>query len=222
MIRVYIADDHPLIRDGLQTIINLQPNMEVAGVAGDGKQAYEEVSILKPDVVLMDIQMPIMNGIECMKRIKNDAPGTIVIILTTFSDEEYIVEGLANGASGFMLKNLSAEKIVETIQDAMNGQLILPNEVAVKLSAHISHLSKSMGPAETKNPSPQTYNFTKREKQVIQCMVEGKSNREIAELLYISEGTVKNYITVIYQKIGTNDRTKAVLLLKDILKGMSQ
>lgn len=218
MIRVLIADDHALIRDGLQTIIDLQEDMEVVGVAENGLQAYDAIDVFKPDVILMDIQMPVMNGIESTKRIKQNFPDTIVIILTTFLEDEYIIDGLVNGASGFMLKNLPAAKILEAIRDALKGHLMLPSEVAAKLSARLSYLSQSSTSTLRNIPiHHEVIEFTEREKQVIILMIEGKNNREIAGILFISEGTVKNYITIIYQKIGTNDRTKAVLLLKDML-----
>jgi len=218
MIRVIIADDHALLRDGLQTIINMQEGMEVVAVAENGQQAYDATATLKPDVILMDIQMPVMNGITCTKRIKQDFPNTAVIILTTFSDDEYIIDGLVNGASGFLLKNLPAAKIVEAIRDALKGHLMLPNEVAAKLSARLAYLSQSSSFALHNIPiHHEEIEFTEREKQVIILMIDGKTNREIAAILFISEGTVKNYITIVYQKIGTNDRTKAVLLLKDML-----
>ncbi len=218
MIRVLIADDHALIRDGLQTIIDLQEDMEVVGVAENGQHAYDAIAATKPDVVLMDIQMPVMNGITSTRRIKQDYPDIVVIILTTFSEDEYIIDGLVGGASGFLLKNLPAAKIVEAIRDALKGHLMLPNEVAAKLSARLAYLSQSSASALPSTPiQHDKIEFTERETQVIHLMIDGKNNREIAEILFISEGTAKNYITIIYQKIGTNDRTKAVLLLKDML-----
>lgn len=218
MIRVLIADDHALIRDGLETIINLQNDMEVVGLAEHGQQAYDAVGLLKPDVVLMDIQMPIMNGIECTELIKQDYPETNVIILTTFPEDEYIIDGLVKGANGFLVKSMSANKIVEAIRDAIKGQLMLPVEVAAKLSARLTYLSSVSADAlNTDRMQSQAIDFTEREKQIILLMIEGKTNREISSILFMSEGTVKNYITVIYQKIGMNDRTKAVLLLKDML-----
>lgn len=218
MIRVLIADDHALIRDGLQTIIDLQEDMEVVSVAENGQQAYNAIDVDKPDVVLMDVQMPIMNGIESTKRIKQKFPQVVVIILTTFSEDEYIVDGLVHGANGFLLKNLPAAKIVEAIRDAIKGHLMLPNEVAAKLSARLAYLSQSSTSDLHDIPiHHEEIDFTEREKQVIRLMIDGKNNREIADILFISEGTVKNYITIIYQKVGTNDRTKAVLMLKDML-----
>lgn len=219
MIRVLIADDHALIRDGLQTIIDLQEDMKTVGVVENGQQAYDVIDTLMPDVILMDIQMPVMNGIESTKRIKQKSPETVIIILTTFSEDEYIIDGLINGASGFLLKNLPATKIVEAIRDALKGHLMLPSEVAAKLSNKLAYLSQSSASGLHHVPTHhEGIEFTERERQVISLMIDGKNNREIADVLFISEGTVKNYITIIYQKIGTNERTKAVLFLKGMLQ----
>lgn len=219
MIRILIADDQALIRDGLQTIIDLQEDMEVVGVAENGQQACELTAELKPDLVLMDIKMPGMNGIECTRWIKEQVPETIVLILTTFADEQYIIDGLVGGAAGYLVKDLSANKIVSSIRDAVEGQFMLPASVAAKLSARLAYLS---GTLESKIDTDRFKNaqiaFTEREKQIISLMIEGKNNHEIAGILFMGVGTVKNYISIIYQKIGINDRTKAILALKELLE----
>lgn len=218
MIRILIADDQALIRDGLQTIIELQEDMEVVGTAENGRLACELAKTYKPDLVLMDIKMPEMNGIECTAWIKEHVPDTLVLILTTFAEEQYIVDGLVNGAAGFLVKDLSAEKIVNSIRDAVKGQLMLPATVAAKLSARLAYLSgTSSETINIKRVNNHSIEFTEREKQILLLMVKGKNNREISNALFMSEGTVKNYISVIYQKIGTNDRAKAILLLKELL-----
>lgn len=219
MIRVVIADDQTLMRDGLQTIIDLQADMEVVGAAENGEQACELVRELSPDLVLMDIRMPRLDGIESTRRIKRDHPGTAVLILTTFDEDEYIIEGLASGACGYLLKDLPANKIVESIRDAVRGQLMMPASVAAKLAARLAFLTGA--PAEVLNPErlrSEGIRFTDREKKVILLMLEGHSNKEIAGILFMSEGTVKNYVSVIYQKIGTNDRAKALLVLQGLMR----
>jgi DNA-binding NarL/FixJ family response regulator len=218
MIRIIIADDQALIRDGLETIIELQEDMEVVGVAEDGHQACELTAKLKPDLVLMDIKMPGKNGIECTRWIKENVPDTIVLILTTFSEEQYIIDGLLGGASGYLVKDLSAEKIVSSIRDAVQGQFMLPASIAAKLTARLSYLSGTLASViNTERFKQEEIHFTEREKEIILLMVEGKNNHEIAGILYMSLGTVKNYISNIYQKIGTNDRAKAILLLKKMI-----
>lgn len=216
MIRVLIADDQALIRDGLQTIIEMEDDMEVAGVAEDGHEACELTVRLKPDLVLMDIKMPRMNGIESTRWIKKHVPDTVVLILTTFAEEQYIIDGLAGGAAGYLIKDLSAEKIVSSIRDALKGQIMLPASIAAKLSARLSYLSGTLESViDTDRMKSEDIHFTEREKEIILLMVEGKNNHEIAGILFMGVGTVKNYISIIYQKIGTNDRTKAILLLKE-------
>lgn len=219
MIRIIIADDQALIRDGLQTIIELQDDMEVVGVAENGKEACELTAELKPDLVLMDIKMPVMDGIESTRWIKEHVPETVVLILTTFTEEQYIIDGLVGGAAGYLVKDLSADKIVSSIRDAVQGQLMLPAEVAAKLSARLAYLSETLASTIDKERFKQTeIPFTEREKQIISLMIEGKNNHEIAGILFMGVGTVKNYISIIYQKIGINDRTKAILFLKEMLQ----
>lgn len=219
MIRVVIADDQTLMRDGLQTIIDLQDDMEVVGVAEDGEQACELAHALQPDLVLMDIRMPRRDGIESTRHIRREQPATAVLILTTFDEDEYIIEGLASGACGYLLKDLPARKIVEAIRDAVRGQLMLPAVVAAKLASRLSFLSgASPEVLDPKRLRSEGIRFTDREKKVILLMLEGHSNREIAGILFMSEGTVKNYVSVIYQKIGTNDRAKALLVLQGLVR----
>lgn len=218
MIRIIIADDQAMFRDGLQTILELQDDMEVVGVAEDGQQACELTKKLKPDLILMDIKMPGMNGIESTKWIKENVPETNVLILTTFAEEKYIIDGLVGGATGYLVKDLSAEKIVSSIRDAVQGQFMLPAKIAAKLSARLAYLSGTLDSIiNTERFIDGVINFTEREKEIILLMVEGKNNHEIASILFMSVGTVKNYISIIYQKIGTNDRAKAILLLKKMI-----
>lgn len=218
MMRILIADDQALIRDGLQTIIELQEDMKVVGIAKDGQQACELTEKLKPDLVLMDIKMPGMDGIESTRWIKKHVPETIVLILTTFAEEQYIIDGLIGGASGYLVKDLSSEKIVSSIRDAVQGQFLLPASIAAKLSARLSYLSGTLESVINKDRFKEgDIHFTEREKEIILLMVEGKNNQEIAGILFMSVGTVKNYISNIYQKIGTSDRTKAVVILKEMI-----
>lgn len=219
MIRIVIADDHALIRDGLQTIIDLQDDMKVVGTAETGQEACHLTEELKPSLVLMDIQMPQMDGIEATKYIKEQLPDTAVLILTTFAEDQYIIDGLVAGADGFLVKNIASAKLIEAIRDAVAGQFMLPTSVAAKLSARLQHLSNSLDSAlNTEQFIDHSIQFTEREKQIILLMIQGKNNREISSILFVSEGTVKNYISVIYQKIGTNDRAKAMLILNELIR----
>ncbi|AFH59434.2 LuxR family transcriptional regulator [Paenibacillus mucilaginosus K02] len=213
---IVLADDQTLMRDGLHTILTLEDDLEVVGTAENGQQALELVEQLRPNLVLMDIQMPVMNGIESTKRIKKQFPETIILILTTFAEDDYIVEGLANGASGFLLKDMPGDKLIQSIRDCVKGQLMMPAVIASKLAARLSSASAAAtAEFDPKRLKSEGISFTEREKNIISLMMEGKNNRQIAGLLFMSEGTVKNYVSMIYNKIGTNDRTKAILALKE-------
>jgi len=203
-INLIIVDDQRLMREGLQTILNLEPDLEVVGLAGNGAEALELVAVKQPDIVLLDIRMPVMDGVECTGRIKADYPETKVLVLTTFDDDEYIVEALRRGAAGYLLKDLPAEKLVAAIRDLYQGGAILQPEIAAKL---ISHLSPEPVPPTPEGPDA----LTQREKEILQLVAQGLSNREIAGTLFISEGTVKNYISSIYAKIGVTERSKAII-----------
>lgn len=217
MITILIADDQTLMRDGLETILNLEDDMTVVATAGNGRQAVDLVKEHRPDVVLMDIEMPILDGIQSTKAIKQDFPETVILMLTTFSDEDYIVEALVSGAAGYLLKDMPGDKLIASIRDAANGQLMMPAAIASKLASRLSLLSgasrRSFDPNKTKTPG-ESVEFTERERKIIRLMIEGKTNREMADIFFMSEGTIKNYISVIYGKIGINDRTKAVIYLK--------
>ncbi|TMV47021.1 response regulator transcription factor [Paenibacillus mesophilus] len=217
MITIIIADDQTLMRDGLETILSLEDDMTVVSTANNGEQVYNLVKEHRPNIVLMDIQMPIQDGIRSSEAIKRDFPETVILILTTFSDEDYIVEALVSGASGYLLKDMPGDKLIESIRDAAKGQLMMPASIAAKLANRLSFLSgtsrRFFDPS--KAPSKQT-EFTEREQKIIALMIKGKTNREIADTFFMSEGTIKNYISVIYGKIGVNDRTKAVMYLKKI------
>lgn len=213
-IRVLIADDQTLMRDGLKTILDLEDDMEVAGLAENGLQAYELTGKVQPDVVLMDIRMPVMDGVESTRLIKRDYPNTVVIILTTFNEDEYIIQALTNGASGYLLKDIQGDKLIDSVRESINGNLMMPAQVAAKIAARLSRVS------EPKAVNGSAYkDFSEREKEIINLLIKGCNNRQIAASLYVTEGTVKNYISSIYGKIGISDRAKAVVYLKEIIEG---
>ncbi|MDF2713516.1 MAG: two component transcriptional regulator, LuxR family [Paenibacillus sp.] len=220
MIDILIVDDHTLMRDGLQTILNLEEDMQVVGSAGNGEEALVIAERQRPHVVLMDIQMPKMNGISCAKHIKQMLPETVVLILTTFAEDEYIIEALAGGATGFLLKDMPGDKLIHSIRDAVAGQFMLPSVIAAKLASRLSAATAGgqirLGAIIKK---AEGIAFSEKEKTIALLMLEEKSNREISGLLFLSEGTVKNYVSAIYAKIGTNDRTIAVMTLRELLGG---
>ncbi|HBF39987.1 MAG TPA: DNA-binding response regulator [Firmicutes bacterium] len=208
-VNIMIVDDQTLFRDGLKTVLDLEKNVNVITTAANGREALLSLNaITLPDLILLDIRMPEMDGVATVKQIKQTHPEIKVLMLTTFNDEEYVMEALANGANGYVLKDIEIEKLVEAIADAVDGKMVLPPSVAVKLA---EGLHKIIPP----KPSPALAELSDREKEMATMLTQGFSNKQIAMALFISEGTVRNYISAIYSKIGVNDRTNAVLLLKN-------
>ncbi len=217
-IKIVVADDQTLLRDALQTIINMEHDMDVVGTAENGEQTIELVREHRPDLVLMDVRMPVLDGIEATKAILAEYPDTFIVVLTTFAEDQYIVDSIVHGAKGFLLKDMPGERIIQSIRDVYLGQFIMPSVVASKLAARISFLTSGpQKPISLGRMNLQGITFTEREKLIIQLMLEGKTNKEIARSLYMSEGTVKNYVSIVYHKIGINDRAKAVMYLKELL-----
>ncbi len=225
-IKVVIADDQSLMRDGLATILELEPDIEVVGKAVNGEEAYQLVNKQEPDLILMDIRMPEMDGIESTRQIKKERPETAVLALTTFDDQEYIVEILNSGAEGYLLKDIDGDKLVQAIKDAVAGDLIMPSEVASKLAANVAEEQTENDEdageeAESKSTlegnKEVSLNLSEREREVARMLAKGFTNKQIASALYISYGTVKNYVSEIYNKIGVSDRTKVALYLQEKL-----
>lgn len=212
-IKILIADDQTLMRDGLKTIIDLEDNMEVAGTAKNGQEAVEYCKQSPPDLILMDIRMPVMDGVESTKIIKSLYPEVIILILTTFNDDDYIIDALAYGASGYILKDIEGDDLIKAINDAYKGSFMLPSDVAIKIARRLTR-TNVVTPDQKKSLS----DFSEREIEIAKMMVSGFNNKQIAASLFISEGTVKNYISNIYSKLGTSDRTTAVLIIKKALK----
>ena len=213
-IKIVIVDDQRLMREGLKTILSIEKDMEVIALAENGKTALEKIEEEKPDIVLMDINMPVMNGVECTDAIKKRYPEVKVLVLTTFDDDEYIIDALKNGALGYLLKDLPSEKLIASIRDVYNGNSIMQPEIAAKLIAHITNGS-SQASRSWEKPLKEDENYTEeltiREKDVLKLVAKGLSNKEIAKELFISEGTVKNYISTIYDKLGITERAKLVI-----------
>ncbi|MNZ17496.1 Transcriptional regulatory protein DegU [compost metagenome] len=213
MIRIVIADDQMMIREGLRTILDLEDDMEVVGLANNGVEVCELVDQLRPDLVMMDIQMPEMDGISALKRIKQNYPDTHILILSTFLDDHYIVDGLASGANGYILKDMDTDKMLSAIRDTVSGQFILPIAVAAKLASKMSQMELHRTTAAT--TFDQRIRLTEREQDIAELVVKGYNNREIAAALYISEGTVRNYMSNLYSKLGVMDRLQASVRLRE-------
>lgn len=207
-IDIVLADDQTLVRDGLQALLSAHPDIRVVATARNGAEACESVALYRPQVVLMDIRMPVMDGIEATRRIKRTHPDTVIIILTTFEDDASIIEAMSNGAAGYLLKDISSEKLVQAIRDGVTGNIILPGRIAARITAHLT----ASGRTATEPDSDRL--FTEREIDIIRLLVQGAGNQEIAKALFLSLGTVKNYVSQIYLKLGESDRTQAVIHLK--------
>ncbi len=215
-IRVLIADDHQVVREGLSAILKTKEDIEVIGEARDGVEAVEKAREFKPDVILMDISMPRMNGVEATRRIKLEHPQIGIVVLTMYEEEEYIFDLVKAGATGYMLKNSDSAQIIKAIRSTYQGESMLQPSVATKILSEFSHLSQRPAP----KPSRNDQDLTDREIQVIKLIADGKTNKEIANVLAISEKTVKNHVRNIFQKLEVDDRTKAAIIA--IKKGLIQ
>jgi DNA-binding NarL/FixJ family response regulator len=199
------VDDQHIIRDGLTSLIQTDPDLQVVGQASNGEEAVAFVDAHEVDVILMDIRMPKMNGVEATKHIRKSHPKIKIVILTTFDDDDYILEAMSNGASGYLLKDTSSDKLFTAIKDSVKGNVILPGEIALKIISHISTNEKK---------NVKLDDFSSREMDVIHLLVEGKTNTQIADTLFLTVGTVKNYLSQIYSKIDCVDRANAILVFK--------
>ncbi|MDF9406932.1 MAG: Transcriptional regulatory protein DegU [Pelotomaculum sp. PtaB.Bin013] len=205
-VKILITDDHTLVREGLRKILSTEEAIEVVGEAEDGQQAIEQAMKIKPDIILMDITMPKVNGIEATRIIKNECPEIGIIALTIHDQEEYLFELIKAGASGYVLKDISSDLLVQTILGVARGESFIPPSMTTKIFAEFSRLSSR----HAQDNLPQ--GLTRREVDVLRLVAHGESNRSIAQKLYISEKTVKNHLTNIFQKLGVIDRTQAALL----------
>jgi DNA-binding NarL/FixJ family response regulator len=213
-IRVILADDQVLFVESLKSVIESRSDsIEVAGVAYDGKRAVELVRSLHPDVALLDIRMPVMDGVEATSIIRRDCPGTQVVILTTYDDEVYVHEALSKGAVGYLLKETQPSNLIMCIMAVKEGSVMISAAVARKLVKRLGSLPAS-GPTE--GSAAWLDDLTKREKEVLLLLSTGLNNKDIAEKLFIEEQTVRNHVSMIYSKIGVHDRIELMLMVNKI------
>lgn len=206
-IRVLLVDDQRLMREGLRTLLELEPDLQVVGEAATGEEAVALYAEVQPDVVLMDVRMPGMDGVEATRRIHQRQPQARIIILTTFDDDEYIFEGLRAGARGYLLKATSGEELAAAVRTVYGGGALIDPAVQRKLVEEFARLAPPARPVGAGLAEP----LSERELEILRLLAQGLTNREIANRLYLAEGTVKNYVTNVLAKIGARDRTLAAL-----------
>lgn len=206
--KVLIVDDDALIRDSLKILIGMEADMDVVGTASNAQEALALCGHIQPDIVLMDVRMPIMDGVLGTKLIKSQFSNIKIIILTTFKDDEYIKEAIKNGASGYMLKNQSSDSIMESLRAVYKGSVVLEKEVAQSLTSMLK---------DSKKKQQKRLDIRDREWDVLKLVGEGLANKEIADKLYLSEGTVRNYVTSLLEKLNLRDRTQlAIYYVKNL------
>jgi DNA-binding NarL/FixJ family response regulator len=209
-VRVIVVDDQQLIRESIAALLDIQPGISVVGTAGDGKSAVDLAVAEDPDVVLMDVRMPVMDGIDALGVLRRRNPRTRVVMLTTFDDEEYVVRALKAGASGYLLKDRPAVELAAAVRLAHSGVVQFDPAAAARLATALGH-----GRLGHQRPVPQDLDLTEREVDVLRLVATGSTNREIAGRLHLSEGTVKNHVSRILGRLGLRDRTQAAVYARD-------
>lgn len=212
MITILLVDDQALFREGLNTLLSIHDDLRVVGEAADGAEALTLANQLKPDVVLMDLRMPVLDGVAATRQLRQEQPGCRVIVLTTFDDDEFVFDGLRAGAVGYLLKDTPSEKLVEAIRAAARGESFLQPSVAAKVVAEFARLANQDTPPNQLLEEP----LSERELEILGYLAQGASNKEIAAALFIAEGTVKNHVSHILRKLDVRDRTQAALKARDI------
>ena len=207
-IRVLLADDQALFREALRTLLEVQTGIEVVGEAGDGDEAVRRSDELRPDVVLMDLRMPVLDGIAATARLRAEQPGVRVLALTTFDDDEDVFAALRAGAVGYLLKDVTSARLVEALDAAARGESVLQPSVAAKVVARVASMPEEAPPPD--------HPLSDREVEVVRLLAEGRSNREIAGDLFLAEGTVKNLVTSVISKLQVRDRTQAAIRARDL------
>jgi DNA-binding NarL/FixJ family response regulator len=212
MTRIIIADDQALFREGLRTLLSARPDMEVVGEASNGEEAVALVQQLRPSVVLMDLRMPKVDGIQATARLRERCPEIPVLVLTTFDDDANLFGALRAGAAGYLLKDVSSETLVSAIHAATRGEAFLQSTVTGRVVAAFARLMESGGPKAEALVLP----LSPREREIVSLLGSGASNKEIADRLNLAEGTVKNHVTNILTKLDVRDRTQAALRARQL------
>jgi len=227
-VRVLVVDDQQLIREGIASVLRIQKGIEIIGIAADGREALEQAVSLQPDVILMDVRMPIMDGVLATELVRREVPRCKILMLTTFDDEEYVLKALHVGASGYLLKDMPARDLAQAVQAVHRGIYQLDPAVMSRVMTALSGTTREASPPPVPVATPPSQEhpasvasslkqagLSEREIEVLRLVAKGATNREIAEQLVISEGTVKAHITNILSRLGLRDRTQAALYARD-------
>ncbi|MFC2030848.1 response regulator [Chloroflexota bacterium] len=207
VIRVLICDDQTVVREGLAAILSTDPEIEVVGLAGHGQEALDLVAETEPRVVLMDLQMPVMNGVQATQQLSSRYPEVHVLVLTTYAEDEWVFDAIRAGASGYLLKDTRRDDLIAAIKGTVAGKSFLDPAVAGKVMQQATRGTRPAVPDQR-----QAGAFTEREMDVLRLLVQGLSNPEIAQRLHLAPGTVRNYVSAILQKLGVSDRTQAAVV----------
>jgi len=203
--KVIICDDQAIVRDGLAMLLKLEPDIDIVGSAEDGAEAVEMVAEKEPDLILMDLKMPIMNGVEATRQIVAKYPEVKVLVLTTYADDEWVFDAIQAGASGYLLKDTPREELIKAVRGTVAGKTYVDPSVAGKVLEQVS--SRQIQPATLI-----TAKLTQREVEVLRLLAKGSSNADIADRLSLSDGTVRNHVSAILSKLGVSDRTQAAVI----------
>lgn len=206
MVRVLICDDQTVVREGLAAILSTDPEIEVVGLAGNGQEALVLAAEREPDVVLMDLKMPVLNGVQATHRLRQSHPGVHVLVLTTYADDQWVLDAVRAGAAGYLLKDTRRDLLVSAIKGTAEGQSYLDPAIAGKVMQQAA-----TSPEQMRQRLPEAEALTEREQEVLALLAQGHSNPEIARRLHLAAGTVRNYVSVIFQKLGVSDRTQAAV-----------
>ena len=205
MINVIIADDQEIVCEGLKRILESDPEIRVSGIARNGKEALELVEADQPDLVLMDLQMPVMNGVQAIRRLRQTLPELPILVLTTYMDDTWLFEAIRSGASGYLMKDRPRSELLSAIKGTVSGKSYIDPSVAGKVL-------ESVATGSRKPTQEETFNLTDREREILSLLAQGLSNADIAHRLFLSEGTVRNYTSSLFAKLEVSDRTQAVIV----------
>ena len=214
MIKVLLADDQAILADGIRSVLSSSEEIEVVGIASDGAEAVALAESLRPDVILMDIRMPVMNGVIATQEIKRKFPEMKVVVLTTFDDSEYILSAIEGGASGYLLKDTSAAALIDAVKNAHTGDTILPAKIAKRIAD-----AARMVTNDREIRLKRKFAFSDREVEIALMIYDGFTNKQIASALKLTDGTTRNYISTIYEKLGAASRTEAAEAMRRVIYG---